>query len=373
MKCPSCKNELRQIKSERLVLDICDSCKGTWFDAEELGEFITWFLAENKNFVGAKLEYEKKVITVSELQEPARVCPCCNKIMEKYNYAYDSNVILDRCSSCGGVWTDNGEVFKIATYVKGNPDMRELAKSFSEEMNSSQDLQDLVNISEFFSKDAGPAIMLPKIIFPLGDSVVRTGKAWMTKSIIGANIFIFILMVMLVENPQEVNRFGLTPALILSGKNYFSFLSSMFMHGGIIHLIGNMWFFWIFADNIEDVLGTWKFLLYYLLFGYFASLLHILVNPALTVPAIGASGAIAGIMGAYFVMFPRAKIKTFFIYKVIPIPAYIYLGVWIAFQMLYGMVDYSGGSTNNIGWFAHIGGFISGVVLMLLYKRKNAN
>ena len=148
MKCPSCGNKLRQLSSLDLVLDICDYCQGVWFDARELGEFIRRLLEENKKLTGLKIKYEGEIVTVDPAEEPIRICPCCNKAMIKYNYAYDSNVILDRCINCNGVWTDNGELYIIATYLKGDPSMPELATNLAREVRKSHGLRRLIDIAK---------------------------------------------------------------------------------------------------------------------------------------------------------------------------------------------------------------------------------
>jgi len=143
----------------------------------------------------------------------------------------------------------------------------------------------------------------------------------------------------------------------------------MFLHAGLLHLVGNMLFFWIFAPSVEEAFGHLRFIVLYLLCGFAAGILHILTNIDSTIPAIGASGAIAGLMGAYFVLYPCSKITTLFIYRLIDVPAYLYLGCWILFQVLYASIYSSLDIRPSVAWYAHIGGFVSGVILTRIYKR----
>ena len=142
----------------------------------------------------------------------------------------------------------------------------------------------------------------------------------------------------------------------------------MFVHGGFLHVAGNMLYLWIFGDNIEDRLGHFRFIVFYLLSGLIASLAHIIMLPNSTIPMIGASGAIAGVLGAYFLLYPRAHVLTlvffFFFVDIIRIPALVFLGLWFVFQVL------SSAGGGGIAWYAHIGGFIGGAVLVKLFERK---
>jgi membrane associated rhomboid family serine protease len=143
--------------------------------------------------------------------------------------------------------------------------------------------------------------------------------------------------------------------------------SSMFLHGGIIHLVSNMLYLWIFGDNIENALGHLRFVLFYLISGFFAALFHIFADPNATIPMIGASGAIAGILGAYLILFPRANVSTLFIFiiiiRIIKVPAVLVLGFWFLIQLLN-----AGSEGGSVAWYAHIGGFITGIFLIKIFK-----
>ena len=147
-----------------------------------------------------------------------------------------------------------------------------------------------------------------------------------------------------------------------------SLITSMFMHGSFLHLLGNMLFLWIFGNNIEDDVGKIKFIFFYLVSGVGASLAHVLFNMDSIVPVIGASGAVSGVMGAYLILYPNARVKTlvfiFIIITFVDIPAFIFLILWFVFQFFYA------GSGSGIAWLAHVGGFIMGILLIKLMKKK---
>lgn len=150
--------------------------------------------------------------------------------------------------------------------------------------------------------------------------------------------------------------------------------TAMFMHGGWLHLLSNMLYLWIFGDNIEDILGHVKYLIFYIFCGIAATLVHGFINIDSQIPTIGASGAIAGILGAYMFLFPRARIKTlliiFFFVKIVYIPAIIMLGFWILIQAISGFAEYGLRTGSGIAWFAHIGGFITGLALIAILKKR---
>ncbi len=213
------------------------------------------------------------------------------------------------------------------------------------------------------------------MIFPIGDDqVIRGHKPYLSYAFIGINVLIFLYQVTLSTpaSNEFVMTYGSVPSQILAGDNHYSLFTNMFLHGGWMHLIGNMMFLWVFADNIEATIGNFKFLLFYLLGGLAASAAHIFFNMQSTIPAIGASGAISAVLGAYMVMFPRSKIKVFVIYifNSFKMAAIWFLGLWIAqqFASMFMALPTQSAQTSGVAWWAHIGGFAFGVVAGLLFK-----
>jgi membrane associated rhomboid family serine protease len=160
-------------------------------------------------------------------------------------------------------------------------------------------------------------------------------------------------------------RWGVVPAAVSQGEGWIGLLTSMFLHGGWMHLIGNMLFLWIFGDNMEDAFGHLPFLLYYLAGGLAAAALQIAAEPASTIPMVGASGAIAAVLGGYLLLFPRARVDVLFIIvviiRVVPIPAFVVLGLWFAMQLVGGFNTPSDGG--GVAYWAHAGGFLAGLAL----------
>ena len=147
-------------------------------------------------------------------------------------------------------------------------------------------------------------------------------------------------------------------------------LSYMFLHGDWLHLLLNMWMLWIFADNIEDVTGHVRFLVFYVCCGLAAVALHALFNLGSSIPIIGASGAVAGVLGAYFVLYPHGRVSTLIFVVVLPIRAVVFLGIWFVMQVLYGIQD-GNGQVSDVAWWAHVGGFLAGMLLIRVFRLKD--
>jgi len=205
-------------------------------------------------------------------------------------------------------------------------------------------------------------------MIPLRDSQPSYSRPYVTMGLIVVNVVIFLYEISL--DPFSANHFIAAYGIVPAHLEPFTLVSSMFLHGGWLHLLGNMWFLWIFGDNVEDVLGHGKYLLFYLLCGVAAGLLHVWLNPVSRLPTIGASGAIAGVMGAYVIKFPHARIVTliflFIFITTVELPAFVLLVFWFVMQLFSGVgsVGYSSATSGGTAWFAHVGGFLAGAVLI---------
>jgi membrane associated rhomboid family serine protease len=222
---------------------------------------------------------------------------------------------------------------------------------------------------------------------PIKDTILRTGFPSVTWTLIILNGIIFLFEVSIPKNILGIffYQFGLVPARYsyphwayvhgLPFDDYLSFLTNMFLHGGWLHIIGNMWFLHLFGSTVEDRMGHGRFLLFYLLSGVGSSVIYFMADIHSTIPAFGASGAIAGVMGAYIVMFPRARILTlipiFFFPLFVELSAFVYIGFWFLLQLLSGTLSFASPATGGgIAWWGHIGGFIAGIVLLPFFRRR---
>jgi len=243
------------------------------------------------------------------------------------------------------------------------------------------------------------------MVLPLwDDNTDRQTTPIVNYAIIALNIFVFVVLQGLGGNDQFTYSFSTVPAEILQGHDivtparvveymgqrlvipglgptpgsvYFTLFTSMFMHGGFMHLAGNMLFLWIFGDNIEDRLGHVKYLIFYLLCGVVASLAHVFTTgvfatseSALLVPSLGASGAISGVLGGYILLHPRRRVTVILFRFLTDVPAYVAIGIWFAFQLISGLGILGGGNQEGgVAYAAHVGGFLAGLVLIKFFDK----
>lgn len=244
----------------------------------------------------------------------------------------------------------------------------------------------------------GHPIETAKDMFPLSDdnSDIRS-IPYVNYVLIALNVLVFVIFQQGGANEKFTLAFSTVPAEIKSGTDivtddqvvtdpetgqqykapglqktpisvYITLLTSMFMHAGLAHIGGNMWFLWIFGDNVEDRMGPLRYTIFYLLCGLIASLAHVVTNLDSQVPSLGASGAISGVMGAYLAMFPSRRVRVLFFRIITEVPAYMAVGLWFLFQLVSGMGILGGGSMEHgVAYAAHIGGFVAGLILCRLF------
>jgi len=215
-------------------------------------------------------------------------------------------------------------------------------------------------------------------VIPLKDENPGGRFPLITVGIIAANLIVFLYQMALPEEVLNrfILRYGMIPAELLGRAPSLyggppaavTLVTSQFLHGGLFHLLGNMLYLWIFGNNIEDLLGRVRFVIFYLLCGILAAGAHVVLNPLSTLPMVGASGAIAGVLGAYLINFPRHRVLVLvvliFFFTTIYVPAFLVLGLWFVMQFLYILGEVGGGQATNVAYMAHIGGFVAGIWLV---------
>lgn len=203
---------------------------------------------------------------------------------------------------------------------------------------------------------------------------------FVTIGLIAINTIVFILQIISPADPrQTVLAYGAIPNYLLTFKDVqpihpvLTVFTSMFMHGGLLHLGGNMLYLWIFGNNIEDRLGHMRFIIFYILCGVAAAYSHAITEPSVMIPMVGASGAVSGILGAYLLLFPHARVHTlifiFFYVHVIRLPALFVIGFWIVIQFINGILSKGVATKGGVAWFAHIGGFIFGILMIKIFLK----
>jgi len=230
-----------------------------------------------------------------------------------------------------------------------------------------------------------PGLLRTKLmLIPLRDDLHLQARPLVTYTLIGACIIPFLLQQSLeeVESQRLIYSFGIIPALLLEharlapGLMFVSpeaaLFTSMFLHAGWIHLIGNMLYLWIFGDDVEDSMGRYRYLVFYLLCGLAGALSHVAAHPTSEIPVVGASGAVSGVLGAYLLLYPHARILVLLpmgpFSRLVRLPAFLVLGFWIVFQLL--NAAFAAAQENGVAWYDHIGGFVTGLALVPLFKHR---
>jgi membrane associated rhomboid family serine protease len=209
-------------------------------------------------------------------------------------------------------------------------------------------------------------------MLPISDTVQRRHVPWMTWTLIAVNAWAFWRLASLSGSALDAALWAY--ALVPEAPHPVAWLSHMFLHGGLGHLVGNLWTLWLFGDNVEDRMGPLRFLVFYVVCGLIAAGVHVYSSPGSPVPVLGASGAIAGVMGAYLLMFPRARLVVMlppFFWWLFELPAVIYLLVWFYLQVAQGSSTLGQEVGGGVAWWAHVGGFVAGALLFKLFVRRD--
>jgi membrane associated rhomboid family serine protease len=295
----------------------------------------------------------------SSFEEPPdrRFCPKCNQIFTGKTIG-TSDVRVVRCVNCRGLWIQTSQLERlISWYRSATPAEQLLAEDFEEKKEQ-----------RMLSMDGNFVAGLLGLVF---DENPTARFAWVTVTLILANVGIFVWFML---HPEGMDSFMLTPAKLINAplRNSYTLITSMFLHANILHILGNMYFLFIFGDNVEERIGGGAFITFYLAAGIVANLLHVFITSRPEIPALGASGAISGVMGGYRVLYPEATIRSHFVKYGIPVafrlPVYLYFAMWFI-GLLAMSVAYE---ARGVAWDAHISGFIFGVACMYLMKRLEA-
>jgi membrane associated rhomboid family serine protease/Zn-finger nucleic acid-binding protein len=361
---------LRRVEYEGVVLDVCPVCGGIWFDGGELDEVMRSMLARP----GEVRRLDRRPAAAEDRPHRTLTCVRCGEagmIRERYGQA--SDVELDRCLRCGSVWSDGGELTALVQFLTApaGPDpMRAFGEALARTIKQREQLKDLTELGRTTGRRVSIAwLFLPKIILPLKSS--PQSRLPLVTIAIALVCTAILVAVEFSDDPRAVlTLLGLVPARILQGEQLHGLVTNMFLHIGIFHLVGNMIYLWVFGGALEEWLDGYWLVVLFLLLGLAANLTFMAVRPDSTMPAIGASGAVSGLMGVFLVMFPSSSIKTFFVHRVLDIPTWLFLGCWIGYQLLLFYVAQRMGLCSGAALSAHIGGFFAGVAMGFWMRRK---
>ncbi|MCE1190177.1 MAG: rhomboid family intramembrane serine protease [Ignavibacteria bacterium] len=349
MQCPACNKSMAAKDYSGSKLSFCESCRGFWISAQQFPGFVK-YLSDNeaiiKKFENAPIP-DYRVISNG-------YCPDCNHLAESHNLM-DSGTAVLRCVKCNGIWLKtediggflNWYIFAGKPYI--NLSSHEVKESSLESGGSF--------IKSFFGW--------------IEDDIPVNHTPVVTYGLIIFNVVMFIMELLMA--PEDAMSFTFVPARFFAHPLEFSYtlFSSMFLHGGVGHLFGNMFFLYIFGDNIEDRCGGLKYLTIYLFTGLLGGLIYGFFNFKSGIPLLGASGAISGILGCYLVLYPKAKLRFYKMIFVFPlkitVPVWVYIGIWFVAQQLIGITL----NIQGVAWLVHLASMMSGVIIMYLLRKMD--
>jgi membrane associated rhomboid family serine protease len=318
---------------------------GMWFDARELSRAA-----------GLKFDDSVTGAALSAGRRTQHRCPCCAVYLYEREVEKGSGIFIDQCPHCAGLFTDHEEFSRIKAYYSalGAP---ALAPAPSPEGGPEPAPVSDVDADSFWVKLFQYLTGLP---VELG--VPQTLFPPVVTALIAANVVMLVLGY-IYGLDDWIHLLGVVPLDAIWGRRLYTVLTAMFVHAGVFHLIGNMYFLYVTGDNLEELFGHWKFLAFYLLCGLVACAADAVGRMGSHMPAVGASGAVSGLMGAYMVLFPHVRFQMrwfYYFWKQVSweLPAWAYFGFWVALQVLYASLGLPG-----VAWWAHIGGFACGALV----------
>lgn len=337
--CPRCTQPpLEQTHHADAEIDICPRCGGLWcerqdWDHDELGPRPTFGAYQHEPGV------ERAPDMVVDGRSPLH-CPACQRPLTTLKAGYPPICEIDLCDHCGGVWFDKREWEHVEALHDWPVEEARLA---APPTWGNWWLQLLVGLPTEFN-------IRPRR-FP--------------KVTVGLIVVCTVIFLAQLVSPTGLVFLATRPEQIMNGRGLWTLLTSMFLHAGWLHLIGNMYFLYILGDNVEDVLGPWRYLAFYLLCGIAADVVFVLSSPFVTLPSVGASGAIAGVMAAYLLLFRQARLTIMFFFKQWKAPFGLWVGFWFALNLLMLALEWGNGDDlAGVAWGAHIGGFLAGLALV---------
>jgi membrane associated rhomboid family serine protease/Zn-finger nucleic acid-binding protein len=345
---------------------VCSSCDGIWFGPGQMADFIELMMINRPDLPDALPELHRRVVAPSQLPEPMRKCPGCQQAMHKVNYAYDSNIILDSCSACGGVWVDGTEIEQLVIHKRGSPRLDALGTVLLAHEKKMRKLRTMVGdtASEEYSAGIGGSL-LDAVPFRIGLGCVL--------GVVLVNIMVYLHQELLIEDTSGFFRqYGVVPSTVLSWKRWFSLVSSMFVHGVLFQLLVNMFFLWLFGHYVEAALGHLRFAVFYLLAGLAGNVLDVALSAFSNQPVIGSGAAVAGVMGAFLALRPGGTARIVLGERVADIPSFVYVSAWVVLQVICALFFRAMNVEANVGFLGHVGGFLTGFALTRLWAKGDA-
>ncbi len=356
--CPKCLADMTEIDQQGVKVDVCQGCHGIWLDAGELAQLtgVDEDIPRHPDTIEAGDRY---------LEVSTYICPRCQGSFETFEYRPGTELYIDRCTSCHGIFLEHGELAKIKQ-LQQKPRLIALETESAEQQKLRETIEsELQGRATEGKRRYGPGTYLFQLLTALPVEVDNPRKKFpaATLGLVLANVAAFVLYAFAREN-LYLYDYAFIPSRLSNPVYMPDLLTAMFIHAGLLHLLFNMYFLWIFGDNVEERMGARRYLLFYLLGGVAAFLIHAVFTSRPDMPVVGASGAISAIMGAYLVLFPNKKLYQVLFFIRFKMSVAFYLVLWLGIQVVS-----SASGIPGVAWFAHIGGFVSGAVAMWLMQR----
>lgn len=371
MNCPKCKSELEIFVRDSKEIYVCPLCLSALCPKESSIKALKYFCNQEimsqliSNLLDDSLFDNTKGMLSAEEN---LACPKCKSYMQQYDFNRKLRFSVNRCIGCGALWINSAQIPLVSvSFIENNPDDLNFKKSINDlyEILARKRSKKVRPFDEVIAPYAVITQILPAI--PISDNVLKKARPLVTRGLIIACILVFLLQI----STQEVkSTFSLIADKILTQSQWYRLLTHAFLHGGILHLLGNMWFLWVFGRGVEDELGWKKYSFLFIVGAIFSGIFFIATMTRKDVPCVGASGAISGIIGAYLILFPKAKLRFRILYPVI-INTYVssmyYILSWVIINIVFGIIQ-TGRDAVGVAYWGHIGGFVSGIIYAELYK-----
>ncbi|HOX45035.1 MAG TPA: rhomboid family intramembrane serine protease [Myxococcota bacterium] len=351
--CPKCLADLSPLRVEGVELDLCPACRGVWLDPGELARM---------RGARADLPADQAPLTTGAraLASTTSICPRCDGAFETLEFARGTALYIDRCKSCHGIWLDAGELKRIRAVTAQRHGL-----GLDSPPPADARLRDLARPVEAGGSSPGVYLFQLLTALPVEVDAPRERFPLVTLGLVLACAVTFLYQAFGVTDPEAfLAAWAFLPAQVSQGRELQGLWTHMFLHGGLLHLLGNMYFLWLFGDNVEDRLNRFLYLVFFVTCGLGAAGLHAWITSEPGIPTLGASGAVSGVMGAYLLLYPRRKmyqVLWFFQFKV---SVGFYLFFWLGLQLVYASLGMPG-----VAWWAHVGGFGVGAGLLWLFRR----
>ncbi len=354
--CPKCGEGMRRLQVDRAELDLCPRCWGTWYDTEELSRAA-----------GLRIGETMTAAALAGARRTDHRCPSCGALLYEREIERGAGLLIDQCPRCSGLFLDRDEFSRIKEHFRSRraPSLPQRSAPGRRADDLPATLDEESSLLALFQYLTGLPLEIdsPQTLFP---PVVTT--------LIVANVAI-LAAALYLGMAQWVQMLGTVPAEVAAGHRLHTLVTSTFMHAGVLHLVGNMYFLYVAGDNVEGRLGSGGFLAFYLACGLAGGLAQVASDPTSRIPMVGASGAISGVLGAYVVFYPRNRLLVRWLWRIgwvftpirFEVPAWAYLGFWALIQLFFAWMDVPG-----VGWWAHLGGFACGALIAALLRCRDS-